>query len=133
MALLDRIAFPEIRVSKPVPIRASHQKLQRWLVLLDIFFECLRRILIKIHVRVGVIAKREASLAPELQDLYFFGMLFEFLGVHEAIDLGHVRLLQSGETLTAREAMHIGLAHQVLPQRRFLLDAEELLVVLSTP
>ena len=42
------------------------------------------------------------------------------------------RLLQSGETLTAREAMHIGLAHQVLPQRRFLLDAEELLVVLST-
>jgi enoyl-CoA hydratase/carnithine racemase len=42
------------------------------------------------------------------------------------------RLMQSGETLTAREAMHLGLAHQVLPQRRFLLDAEELLVMLST-
>ena len=42
------------------------------------------------------------------------------------------RLLQSGETLTSREAMHIGLVHQVLPQRRFLLDAEELLADLST-
>lgn len=42
------------------------------------------------------------------------------------------RLLQSGETLTSRGAMHIGLVHQVLPRRRFLLDAEELLAVLST-
>ncbi len=41
------------------------------------------------------------------------------------------RLMQSGETLTAREAMRIGLAHQVLRPRRFILDTEELLVLLS--
>jgi hypothetical protein len=34
--------------------------------------------------------------------------------------------------LTAREAMRIGLAHQVLRPRRFILDTEELLVLLST-
>jgi enoyl-CoA hydratase/carnithine racemase len=43
-----------------------------------------------------------------------------------------LRLMQSGETLAAKEAMHLGLAHQVLRPSRFLLDAEELLVMLST-
>jgi enoyl-CoA hydratase/carnithine racemase len=43
------------------------------------------------------------------------------------------RLMQSGATLSAREAMHLGLAHQVLPASRFLLDTEELLVMLATP
>src|SRR5579875_2556625 len=43
------------------------------------------------------------------------------------------RLMQSGATLSAREAMHLGLAHQVLPAPRFLLDTEELLVMLATP
>jgi enoyl-CoA hydratase/carnithine racemase len=42
------------------------------------------------------------------------------------------RLMQSGETLSAKDAMHLGLAHQVLRSRRFLLDTEELLVMLST-
>ncbi|HEU5226175.1 MAG TPA: enoyl-CoA hydratase/isomerase family protein [Ktedonobacteraceae bacterium] len=42
------------------------------------------------------------------------------------------RLMQSGETLNARAAMRLGLAHQVLPTRRFLADTEELLVMLST-
>ena len=42
------------------------------------------------------------------------------------------RLMQSGETLNAKEAMRLGLAHQVLPSRRFLLDTEELLVMLAT-
>jgi enoyl-CoA hydratase/carnithine racemase len=43
-----------------------------------------------------------------------------------------VRLMQSGETLSARSAFRLGLAHQVLSTRRFLLDAEELLVMLAT-
>ncbi len=49
--------------------------------------------------------------------------------------VGHevaTRLQQSGETLTAREALRLGLVHQVLPSRRFLQDAEELLLMLAT-
>jgi len=42
------------------------------------------------------------------------------------------RLMRSGETLNAQEALRLGLAHQVLSARRFLLDTEELLVMLST-
>jgi enoyl-CoA hydratase/carnithine racemase len=41
------------------------------------------------------------------------------------------RLVQSSETLMAREAMRLGLAHQVLSARRFLGDTEELLVMLA--
>ena len=43
-----------------------------------------------------------------------------------------MRLMLTGETITAREAMRLGLAHQVLSSRRFLLDAEELLVMLAS-
>lgn len=42
-----------------------------------------------------------------------------------------MRLLLTGETLSAREALRLGLVHQVLSARRFLLDAEELLVMLA--
>jgi enoyl-CoA hydratase/carnithine racemase len=42
------------------------------------------------------------------------------------------RLMQSGETLSAQKALHLGLAHQVLPARHFLSDTEELLVMLAT-
>ncbi len=41
------------------------------------------------------------------------------------------RLMHSGETLTARQAMQRGIVHQVLAARRFLSDAEELLLLLS--
>src|SRR5579864_5452382 len=43
-----------------------------------------------------------------------------------------MRLLLTGETINAREAFRLGLAHQVLSARRFLLDAEELLVMLAS-
>lgn len=43
-----------------------------------------------------------------------------------------MRLALTGETIHAREAFSIGLAHQVLPDRRFLPDAEELLAMLAT-
>ncbi|WP_069804889.1 enoyl-CoA hydratase/isomerase family protein [Thermogemmatispora onikobensis] len=43
-----------------------------------------------------------------------------------------MRLILTGETLKAREAFRLGLVHQVLPARRFLSEAEELLVMLAT-
>jgi len=43
-----------------------------------------------------------------------------------------VRLMQSGETLSAHQAFRLGLVHQVLSKRRFLPDAEELLVMLAS-
>ncbi len=42
------------------------------------------------------------------------------------------RLVQNGKTLNAHEALQLGLVHQVVPMRRFLLDTEELLVLLAT-
>jgi enoyl-CoA hydratase/carnithine racemase len=42
-----------------------------------------------------------------------------------------MRLVLTGETISAREALRLGLVHQVLPARRFLSDAEELLVMLA--
>ncbi len=43
-----------------------------------------------------------------------------------------MRLLLTGETIDAREAFRLGLAHQVLASRRFLPDAEELLAMLAS-
>jgi enoyl-CoA hydratase/carnithine racemase len=43
-----------------------------------------------------------------------------------------MRLLLTGETLTARAAWRLGLVHQVLPAERFLSDAEELLIMLAS-
>jgi enoyl-CoA hydratase/carnithine racemase len=42
-----------------------------------------------------------------------------------------LRLMLTGETIKAAEALRLGLVHQVLPSHRFLSDAEELLVVLA--
>ncbi len=44
-----------------------------------------------------------------------------------------MRLMLTGETIKAPEALRLGLAHQVLSSQRFLLDAEELLIMLATP
>lgn len=43
-----------------------------------------------------------------------------------------MRLMLTGETISAREALRLGLVHQVLSARRFLFDAEELLVMLAS-
>lgn len=43
-----------------------------------------------------------------------------------------MRLMLTGETISAREALRLGLVHQILSARRFLLDAEELLVMLAS-
>jgi len=43
-----------------------------------------------------------------------------------------LRLMLTGETIQAKEALRLGLAHQVLSSRHFLSDAEELLTMLAT-
>src|SRR6266700_584261 len=43
-----------------------------------------------------------------------------------------MRLMLTGETIQAKEAMRLGVVHQVLSSRRFLPDAEELLALLAT-
>ena len=43
-----------------------------------------------------------------------------------------MRMMLTGETIQAKEALRLGLAHQVLSSRRFLSDAEELLTMLAT-
>jgi len=43
-----------------------------------------------------------------------------------------MRLMLTGETIQAKEALRLGLAHQVLSSRRLLSDAEELLTMLAT-
>ena len=42
-----------------------------------------------------------------------------------------MRLMLTGETISAKEALRLGLAHQVLPAQRFLPDTEELLTMLA--
>jgi enoyl-CoA hydratase/carnithine racemase len=42
-----------------------------------------------------------------------------------------MRLMLTGETINAAEALRLGLVHQVLSARRFLPDAEELLALLA--
>ncbi len=43
-----------------------------------------------------------------------------------------MRLMLTGETINAQEALRLGLAHQILSSQRFLPDAEELLTMLAT-
>ena len=43
-----------------------------------------------------------------------------------------LRLMLTGETIKASEALRLGLVHQVLSARHFLADTEELLAVLAT-
>ena len=42
-----------------------------------------------------------------------------------------MRLMLTGETISAREALRLGLVHQVLSARRFLSDAENYSVMLA--
>ena len=44
-----------------------------------------------------------------------------------------MRLMLTGETIEASEAMRLGLVHQVLSSHTFLPDAEELLTMLAAP
>jgi enoyl-CoA hydratase/carnithine racemase len=67
------------------------------------------------EVKLGVLPPVAAAYFPSL------------IGYHTTL-----RLMLTGETLEAKEARQLGLAHQVLPAHTFLSDAEELLTMLAT-
>lgn len=80
-----------------------------------------------------VIAHEDATFGlPEVN----LGVFPPVAAVYFPALIGHtatMRLVLTGETINATEALRIGLAHQVLSSRRFLPDAEELLAMLSAP
>jgi enoyl-CoA hydratase/carnithine racemase len=67
------------------------------------------------EVKLGVFPPIAAAYFPTL------------LGYHTTL-----RLMLTGETIHATEALRLGLVHQVLASHRFLPDAEELLTMLAT-
>ncbi len=74
-----------------------------------------------------VIAREDATFClPEPAARLFSTALSTAIGQEEA-----EHLLQQGVVLTAREAMHLGVVHQVVPRRRFVEDVEELMVMLE--
>jgi enoyl-CoA hydratase/carnithine racemase len=79
-----------------------------------------------------VIAHEDATFGlPEIS----LGVFPPVAAVYFPALIGHqatMRLMLAGETIHAKEALQLGLAHQVLSSRRFLSDAEELLSMLAT-
>ncbi len=79
-----------------------------------------------------VIAQEDATFGlPEIS----LGVLPPVAAVYFPALIGQnatMRLMLTGETIPAKEALRLGLAHQVLSSRRFLPDAEELIAMLTT-
>jgi enoyl-CoA hydratase/carnithine racemase len=79
-----------------------------------------------------VIAHEDATFGlPEIS----LGVFPPVAAVYFPELIGHnatMRLMLTGETIHAREALRLGLAHQVLSSRHFLPEAEELLTMLAT-
>lgn len=79
-----------------------------------------------------VIAHEDATFGlPEIT----LGVFPPIAAVNFPVLIGYnatMRLMLTGETIPAKEALRLGLAHQVLSSRRFLSDAEELLMMLAT-
>lgn len=79
-----------------------------------------------------VIAHEEATFGlPEVK----LGVFPPVAAVYFPALIGYdatLRLMLTGESIKANEAWRLGLVHQVLSSRRFLSDAEELLLVLAT-
>jgi enoyl-CoA hydratase/carnithine racemase len=79
-----------------------------------------------------VIAHEDASFGlPEIS----LGVFPPVAAAYFPALIGHnatMRLMLTGETIPAKEALRLGLAHQVLSSRRFLPDAEELITMLAT-
>jgi len=79
-----------------------------------------------------VIAHENASFGlPEVN----LGVFPPVAAVYFPALIGHnatMRLMLTGETVKAPEALRLGLVHQVLSSRHFLTDTEELLTVLAT-
>jgi enoyl-CoA hydratase/carnithine racemase len=79
-----------------------------------------------------VIAHEDATFGlPEIS----LGVFPPVAAVYFPALIGHnatMRLMLTGETIQAKEALRLGLAHQVLSSLRFLPAAEELLTMLAT-
>jgi enoyl-CoA hydratase/carnithine racemase len=79
-----------------------------------------------------VIAHEDATFGlPEIS----LGVFPPVAAVYFPALIGHLatmRLMLTGETIHAKEALRLGLAHQVLSSRRFLPDAEELIAMLAS-
>lgn len=79
-----------------------------------------------------VIAHENASFGlPEVN----LGVFPPVAAVYFPALIGHnatMRLMLTGETIKAPEALRLGLVHQVLSPSHFLTDTEELLTVLAT-
>jgi enoyl-CoA hydratase/carnithine racemase len=79
-----------------------------------------------------VIAHENASFGlPEVN----LGVFPPVAAVYFPALIGHnatMRLMLTGETIKAPEALRLGLVHQVLSSHHFLTDTEELLTVLAT-
>jgi len=80
----------------------------------------------------SVIAHEDATFGlPEIS----LGVFPPVAAVYFPVLIGQnatMRLMLTGETIQAKEALRLGLAHQILSSRRFLPDAEELLTMLAT-
>src|SRR5437588_1852171 len=79
-----------------------------------------------------VIAHEDATFGlPEIS----LGVFPPIAAVHFPALIGYnatMRLMLTGETIPAKEALRFGLAHQVLSSRHFLSNAEALLTMLAT-
>jgi enoyl-CoA hydratase/carnithine racemase len=64
----------------------------------------------------------DLAVFPPVAAVYFPTLI----GYHASM-----RLALTGERITAREALRLGLAHQVLSSQQFLADAEELITMLA--
>jgi enoyl-CoA hydratase/carnithine racemase len=64
----------------------------------------------------------DLAVFPPVAAVYFSSLI----GYHASM-----RLALTGEMITAREALRLGLAHQVLSSQQFLTDAEELITMLA--
>src|SRR2546427_8893629 len=65
----------------------------------------------------------DLAVFPPVAAVYFPSLI----GYHASM-----RLALTGEVITAREALRLGLVHQVLFSQRFLTDAEELITMLGS-
>ena len=91
---LHCVAFMQVRIAEPVPVQASlRQQFERGLVLFNLPFKCFRRILLQVHVRVGVIA-HGLGCRPKLQRLSTIRAAFQFPCVHKPVHGRHVLLFQ---------------------------------------
>lgn len=79
-----------------------------------------------------VIAREDAELRFPTPDTELFPQVISaYLPTIVGQEVA-TRLIQNGEKLDARQAMRLGLVHQVLPTRHYLEDVQQLLVMLSS-